>query len=96
MVKNLLANAGDVGDIGSVPVSGGFPGGGHSNPLQYSCLENFMNKGTWVTTCGVAKELDMTEGTKHMSFSSASVSKMQGNLKVCPSLLLGMHRALEV
>ena len=51
-----------------------------------------MNKGTWVTTQGVAKELDMTEGTKHMSFSSASVSKMQGNLKVCPSLLPGVHK----
>ena len=36
--------------------------------------------------------LPMTEGTKHMSFSSASVSKTQGNLKVCPSLLPGMHK----
>ena len=92
MVKNPPANAGDIRDTGLIPGSGRSPGRGHSNPLQYSCLEKSMNKGTWVTTQGVTKELDMTEGTKHMSFSSASVSKTQGNLKVCPSLLPGMHK----
>ena len=40
VVKNLLANAGDIWDLGSIPGSGRFPGGGHDNPLQYSCLEN--------------------------------------------------------
>ena len=40
VVKNLLAKAGDVRDAGSVPGSGRSPGGGHGNPLQYSCLEN--------------------------------------------------------
>ena len=40
MVKNLPANAGDVRDVGLVPGSGRSPGGGHSNPLQDSCLEN--------------------------------------------------------
>ena len=40
VVKNLPANAGDVSDAGSTPGSGRFPGGGHGNPLQYSCLEN--------------------------------------------------------
>ena len=39
-VKNLTANAGDVGDAGSIPGSGRSLGGGHGNPLQYSCLEN--------------------------------------------------------
>ena len=47
MVKNLPANAGDVRDVGSMPGSGRSPGGGHSNPLQYSCLENPMNRGAW-------------------------------------------------
>ena len=47
MVKNLSANAGDVGVVGSVPGSGRSPGGGHGNPLQYSCLENAMNRGAW-------------------------------------------------
>ena len=40
MVKNPSANAGDVRDVGSIPGLGRSPGGGHGNPLQYSCLEN--------------------------------------------------------
>jgi len=40
MVKNLLANAGDAGDKGSIPGLGSSPGGGRGNPLQYSCPEN--------------------------------------------------------
>ena len=47
MVKNLPANAGDVVDIGSIPGSGRSPGGGHGNPLQYSCLANPMARGIW-------------------------------------------------
>ena len=47
MVKNSPANAGDVKDTGSIPGSGRFPGGGHGNPLQYSCLENPMDRGAW-------------------------------------------------
>ena len=43
VLKNLPANAADVRNIGSVPGSGGSWGGGHSNPLQYSCLENPMD-----------------------------------------------------
>ena len=45
VVKNLSANAGDVRDAGSIPLLGRSPGGGHSNPLQYFCLENPMDKG---------------------------------------------------
>ena len=47
MVKNSPANAGDIRDMGSVPGSGISPGGEHSNPLQYSCLENPMDRGAW-------------------------------------------------
>ena len=50
VVKNLPANAGDRRDMGSVPGSGRLPGGGHGNPLQYSCLENPMDRGTWRAT----------------------------------------------
>ena len=39
LVKNLPANAGDTGDVGSISGSGRVPGGGHGNPLQYSCLK---------------------------------------------------------
>ena len=56
MIKNLPANAGDIRDVGSIPESGRSPGGGHSNPLQYFCLENPMDRGAWKTTVhGVAK-----------------------------------------
>ena len=52
-VKNLPANA---GDAGSIPGPGRFPGGGHGNLLQYSCLENPMDRGAWqATVLGVTK-----------------------------------------
>ena len=50
VVKNRPANAEDIKDkrdLGSVPGSGRSPGGGHGNPLQYSCLENPMDRGAW-------------------------------------------------
>ena len=50
MVKNLPASAGDVRDVGLIPGLGRSPGGGHSNPLQYSCLENPMDRGAWQAT----------------------------------------------
>ena len=46
----LVANAGDIKDAGSIPGSGRSPRGGHGNPLQYSCLENPMDRGTWQAT----------------------------------------------
>ena len=50
MVKNLLANAGNVRDKGSNPGSGRSPGEGNGNPLQYSSLENPMDRGAWWAT----------------------------------------------
>ena len=47
MVKNLLDNAGDAKDVGLVPGSGRSPGGGNDNPLQSSCLENRVDRGSW-------------------------------------------------
>ena len=47
MVKNLSASARDIRDAGSIPGSGRSPGGGHGNPLQYSFLENPMDRGAW-------------------------------------------------
>ena len=47
MVRNLPANAGGVRDVDSVPGLGRSPGEGHDNPLQYSCLENPMDRGAW-------------------------------------------------
>ena len=50
VVKNQPANAGDIRDVGSIPELGRSPGGGHGNPLQYSCLENPMDRGAWQAT----------------------------------------------
>ena len=47
MVKNPPANAGDIRDVGSIPSSVKSPGEEHGNPLQYSCLENPMDRGAW-------------------------------------------------
>ena len=49
-VKNPPANAGDVRDGSIIPGSGRSPGGGHGNPLKYSCLENSMDRGIWWAT----------------------------------------------
>ena len=55
-VKNLLANAGDARDAGSILGSGRSPGEGNGNPLKYSCLENSMDRGAWqATVYGVTK-----------------------------------------
>ena len=56
MVKNPPANARDIGDAGSIHWSGKFLGEGNGHPLQYSCLENPMDRGAWRGTVpGVAK-----------------------------------------
>ena len=56
MVKNPPANAGDLRDTGSIPGLERSPGGGHGNPLQYSYLENTMDRGAWQATVhGVTK-----------------------------------------
>ena len=47
VVKKLPANAGDIRDVVSIPGLGRLPGGEHSNALQYSCLENLMDRGAW-------------------------------------------------
>ena len=56
VIKNLPVNAGDTRDEGLIPGSGRSPGKGHGNPLQYSFLENPMDRGAWwATVHGVAK-----------------------------------------
>ena len=47
VVRNLPASAGDIRGTSSIPASGRSPGGGHGNPLQYSCLENPLDRGAW-------------------------------------------------
>ena len=59
--KESACNAGDAGDMSLIPGLGKCPREGNGNPLQYSCLGNFMNRGAWwATVYGVTKELGMT------------------------------------
>ena len=62
-VENLPANAGDTGDAGSIPGSGRSPGGGHGYPLQYSCLENPMDRSLEGYSLWDHKELHTTYHT---------------------------------
>ena len=58
-----LLHAGDLRDVGSIPGPGRSPRGGHGNPLQYSCLKNPMDRGTWWATVHRVTESDTTEAT---------------------------------
>ena len=70
--KESACNAGDIGDSGLIPRLGRSPGGGNSNPLQYSCLQNSMDRGAlWATVHGVAK--NRTERTLEFLVVACSV-----------------------
>ena len=64
--KESASNSEDRRDTGLIPGSGRSTGGRHSNPLQYSCLENPMDRGVWQATIHRGhKESDMTQVTEH-------------------------------
>ena len=63
VVKNPPANAGDLRDSGSIPGLGRSPRVGNGNPLQYSCMENPMDRGGWQATVHRVAESDMPEVT---------------------------------
>ena len=63
MVKNLPANEGDVRDAGLISRSGRSLGEGNSNPLQYYCLDNLMDRGAWQATVHRVAQSDATEVT---------------------------------
>ena len=73
VLKNLPAGARDIRDMDSIPGSGRFPGEGNSNPLQYSCLENPIDRGTWWATVHGVAESDTAEVTWHIAHLSLEV-----------------------
>ena len=79
MVKNPPANA---RDTGSIPRSGRSPGEGNGNPLQYSCLENPIDRGAWqATVYGVIKESDTTEQLKQQIIKIVSQPSLSVSIK---------------
>jgi len=76
VVKNPPPNAGDLKDMGLIPGSGRSPGGGNGNPLQYSCLENPMDRGAWlVMVYRVAKNWTQLKRLSTWVYSGISYSK---------------------
>ena len=92
-VKNLPATAGDVSDTGSIPGSGRSPGGGNGNPVQYSCLENAVDRGAWWASVHGVAESDTTESV-HTHFRSGTAGSnlllhacvLAQSLQLCPTL----------
>ena len=77
VAKNLPANAGDARDAGLIPGTGRSPGIGNGNPLQYSCLENPMNRGAWRATVYSVTGSDTTEHTRtNMIINSIEVPSL--------------------
>ena len=79
-ISEVKASASNAGDPGSIPGSGRSPGEGNGNPLQYSCLENPMDRGAWrATVHGVAKSWTPLSG-----FTSLLQSHIWAGKRICP------------
>ena len=77
--KESVCNGGHTGDMGLIPWLGRSFGGEHGNPLQYSCLENSMDRGAWWAIVNkVTKESDMTERTERERDKRGNGGKDQG------------------
>ena len=74
-VNNPLANAVDLTDTGSIPGSGRSPEGGNGNPLQFSCLENVMDKGAWQATVHRVTQSQTRLNTHARAFSGVFDNK---------------------
>ena len=74
MVKNPPANAGNIRDAGLIPGSGRFPGEGHGNPIQHSCLENPTDRGAWQAT------------VQGLQKSQTQLKRLSTHAHTCPEL----------
>ena len=71
VLKNPPANAGDIRDVGAITGLGRSPGGGHGHPIQYSCLENPMDRGAWWAT---AYRVAESQSSSLVNFKEAFLS----------------------
>ena len=88
VVKKPPANAENIRDMSSVPESKRSLGGGHGNALQYSCLENPMDRGAWRATVHGVTESDTTEATWHAACTRDIVSSLRDTINVISILNL--------
>ena len=93
MVKNLPIDAGDVRHSALIPGLGRSPGGGHGNPLQYSCLENPMDRGAWWATAhNITKNQTYNwSNLAGMCSLGRKIEKSTGNHKI-PKILINAER----
>ena len=86
----------NTGDLGSIPGLGRYPGEGNGNPLQYSCLENRMDRRAWLAAVhGVAKSWTRLSNFTSLPFySNGSKVGLLDTIRMCaePVLLLSVHR----
>jgi len=96
VVKNLPANA---GDVGSIPGSGKSPGGGNGNPLEYSCLENPMDRGAWQAIVqGFAKN-QIHSATEHAHRKGLSLQTERAHVALRRDIRYGgniVHKPAEM
>ena len=92
MVKSLPVNAKNARDVGLIPGSERSPGEGNGNPLQYSCLENPMDRGAWQAMFhGVEKRVDHNLLTKQQKQQSGKKDTFIGSLDIQESLITPYH-----
>ena len=97
VVKNPPADAGDMADAGLTPGLGKTSGGGNCNPLQYSCLENSMDRGAWKATVhGATKEWDTTEWLTNSNLRvERSQTSLSGGITLKDDLVFNQQRGTE-
>ena len=81
MVSNAPASAADPRDEGSIPGSGRSPGGEHGNPLQYSCLENPVDRGAWRLQSTGSQESNTTEAIERTHILGTHIKEGHGSSK---------------